>query len=152
MKKFLVLNGANLNMLGIREPDIYGKNTYKDLIKMLKSYAKSHKIKVVCRQSNHEGTLIDEIQSAYFRRFDGIVFNPGGYTHTSVSLADALKAVQIPTAEVHISNVSAREDFRQISYIRPACAVTIAGQGFAGYTKALDFLTYKEKQRREKKI
>lgn len=150
MKKFLVLNGANLNMLGIREPDIYGKNTYKDLIKMLKSYAKARKIKIVFCQSNHEGTLIDEIQRAYFRRFDGIVFNPGGYTHTSVSLADAIKAVQIPTAEVHISDVSAREDFRKISYIRPVCAVTIAGQGFAGYTKALDFLTdYIEKQRRE---
>ena len=153
MKKFLVLNGANLNMLGIREPDIYGKNTYKDLLKMLKIYAKTHKIKVICRQSNHEGALIDEIQRAYFRHFDGIVLNPGGYTHTSVSLADALKAVKIPTAEVHISNVSAREDFRQISYIRPVCAVTITGQGLAGYTQALDFLeNYTEKQRREEKL
>ena len=140
MKKFLVLNGANLNMLGIREPNIYGKNTYKDLIKILKNYAKTHKIKVFCRQSNHEGVLIDEIQRAYFKNFDGIVINPGGYTHTSVSLADALKAVKIPAAEVHISDVSTREEFRKISYIRSVCAATITGHGIFGYTEALDFL------------
>ncbi len=147
MKKFLVLNGANLNLLGIREPEIYGNTTYKQLIKTLKDYAKSHKIKVIFRQSNHEGTLIDEIQRAYFKRYDGIVLNPGGYTHTSIALADALKAVNIPAAEVHISDITAREDFRKVSYIRPVCVTTIAGKGLAGYTEALDVLIETAKTR-----
>ena len=147
MKKFLVLNGANLNLLGIREPDIYGKTTYKQLIKTLKNYAKSHKIKIIFRRSNHEGTLIDEIQRAYFKRYDGIVINPGGYAHTSVAPADALKAVNIPAAEVHISDIAAREDFRQISYIRPVCVTTVAGKGIAGYAEALDVLIEAAKKR-----
>lgn len=140
MKKFLILNGANLNMLGIREPNVYGKQTYKELLSLIRAHAKKIGVKAYFYQSNHEGDLIDAIQRAYFKKFDGIVLNPGGYTHTSVALADALKAVSLPCAEVHISDVSKREDFRQISYVRAACVTTIAGEGFLGYIKALDFL------------
>jgi 3-dehydroquinate dehydratase type II len=137
--KLLVLNGPNLNMLGIREPEIYGKETYDDLCRMVKEHAEKRGVEVSLYQSNHEGDLIDRIQMAY-GDVDGIVFNPGGYTHTSVALADAVKAVGIPTVEVHISDVSSREDFRQISYIRAACIATVAGHGLKGYLEAMDLL------------
>ena len=137
--KFLVINGPNLNMLGIREPHVYGSATYKDLTEKIEAFAATvgHEVKIV--QSNHEGVLVDTIQEAY-GVYDGIVINPAAYTHTSVALLDALKAVGIPTVEVHISDVSRREDFRQVSYIRPYCVKTIAGHGFDGYTEALAFL------------
>ena len=137
--KLLVLNGPNLNMLGIREPDIYGKETYDDLCRMVKEHAEKRGVDVALYQSNHEGDLIDRIQMAY-GEIDGIVFNPGGYTHTSIALCDAVKAVGIPTVEVHISDVSSREDFRQISYIRAACIATVAGHGLKGYLEAMDLL------------
>ena len=135
----LVLNGPNLNMLGIREPGIYGAQTYADLVTMIKEKAAALGIFVDVRQTNHEGTLVDWIQEAY-GKFDGIVINPAAYTHTSVAILDAVKAVSIPTVEVHISDVSKREDFRQVSYIRQACVKTIAGRGFAGYLEAMEFL------------
>ena len=137
--KILVINGPNLNMLGIREPDIYGKSTYKDLTDMIEAYCEEKGVEVKCYQSNHEGALVDEIQSAYGTK-DGIVINPGAYTHTSVALLDALKAVGIPAVEVHISKVDEREDFRQISYIRNYCEKTITGLGFDGYIKAIEYL------------
>lgn len=138
--RILVLNGPNLNMLGIREPDIYGKSTYKDLVEMIEAHCSDKGIEVQCLQSNHEGTLVDYIQQAYFDKVDGIVINPGAYTHTSVALLDALKAVQIPTVEVHISAVNEREDFRQISYVSYIAKKTIMGKGFDGYIEAIDFL------------
>ncbi len=137
--KFLVLNGPNLNMLGIREPQIYGKETYKDLCDMINTFATEKGIEVEIYQSNHEGDLVDKIQSAY-KNADGIVINPAAYTHTSVALLDALKAVGIPTVEVHISDVSLREDFRQISFVRSYCMATITGHGFNGYLEALELL------------
>lgn len=137
--KILVINGPNLNMLGIREPDIYGKSTYKDLCDLISDYANRKGITVKFFQSNHEGALVDEIQAAY-QNFDGIVINPGAYTHTSVALLDAVKTVGIPTVEVHISAVENREDFRQVSFIRAACIKTITGLGFDGYLRAIDTL------------
>ncbi len=137
--KFLVINGPNLNMLGIREPEVYGKQTYNDLCALINDFANSRGIDVEIYQSNHEGDLVDKIQSAY-NNTDGIVINPAAYTHTSVALLDALKAVGIPTVEVHISDVSLREDFRQISFIRPYCKATIKGHGFNGYLEALELL------------
>ena len=137
--KLLVINGPTLNMLGVREPAVYGKETYDDLCRMVKEHAEKRGVDVALYQSNHEGDLIDRIQLAY-GTVDGIVINPGGYTHTSVALLDAVKAVGIPTVEVHISDVSKREDFRQISYIRAACIATIAGRGFDGYLEAMDLL------------
>lgn len=137
--KILVLNGPNLNMLGIREPDIYGKNTYADLCNLINNYATQKGVEVKLFQSNHEGVLVDEIQGAY-GRFDGIVINPAAYTHTSVALLDAIKSVGIPTVEVHISMVETREDFRQISFVRAACIKTITGLGFDGYLRAIDTL------------
>ena len=128
-------------MLGIREPDIYGKESYEYLIEMLKKHANEKGVEISFYQSNHEGALVDAIQQAYFDKIDGIVFNPAAYTHTSVAIADALKAVGIPTVEVHISDVSAREDFRQISYIRDIAVKTISGRGLEGYKLALDYLT-----------
>ncbi len=138
--KILVINGPNINMLGIREPDIYGEATYADLCSFIENYCKENGIDVELFQSNHEGDLVDAIQAA-LRKFDGIVINPAAYTHTSVALLDAVKAVSIPTVEVHISEVSRREAFRQVSYIRSACIKTICGEGFAGYTSAIKFLT-----------
>lgn len=138
--KILVLNGPNLNMLGIREPDIYGASTYDDLVSMIEDHCASKGIEVKCLQSNHEGDLVDYIQQAYFDKVDGIVINPGAYTHTSVALLDALKAVQIPAVEVHISKVNERESFRQISYVSYYCSKTITGKGFDGYIEAIDFL------------
>ena len=137
--KLLVLNGPNLNMLGVREPEIYGKETYDDLCRMVKEHAEKRGVDVALYQSNHEGDLIDRIQMAY-GEIDGIVFNPGGYTHTSVALCDAVKAVEIPTVEVHISDVASREDFRQVSYIRAACIATVSGHGLKGYLEAMDLL------------
>ncbi len=138
--KILVLNGPNINMLGIREPEIYGSDSYKDLLELIAAHAQDKGVAVEFYQSNHEGSLVDEIQKAYFSGVDGIVFNPAAYTHTSVAIADAVKGVGIPTVEVHISEVSEREDFRQVSYVRAACVKTICGRGFAGYTEAIDYL------------
>lgn len=138
----LVINGPNLNMLGIREPDIYGKETYGALVEKIENYADENDVTVKCFQSNHEGDLVDVIQSAY-GAFDGIVINPGAYTHTSVAILDALKAVAIPTVEVHISDVDSREEFRQISYVRLACFETISGKGTDGYLLAIDALKRK---------
>ena len=138
--KILVLNGPNLNMLGIREPDIYGNSTYEDLISLIEDHCSDKGIEVKCLQSNHEGDLVDYIQKAYFEKYDGIVINPGAYTHTSVALLDALKAVSLPAVEVHISKVDEREAFRQISYVSYYCSKTIIGKGFDGYIEAIDFL------------
>ena len=135
----LVINGPNLNMLGIREPDIYGRETYEDLCRKIREYAERKGVQVTLYQSNHEGDLVDVIQQAYGKT-DGIVINPGGYTHTSVAIPDALKAVAIPAVEVHISDVDAREDFRKISYVRAACVKTIAGHGTNGYLEAIELL------------
>ncbi len=137
--KILVINGPNLNMLGIREPGIYGKDSYDSLLAMLKKHADELDVALETYQSNHEGDLVDEIQRAY-GRIDGIVINPGAYTHTSIALLDALKAVGIPAVEVHISKVEEREEFRSISYIRLACVKTITGHGLAGYLEAMDYL------------
>ena len=137
--KILVMNGPNLNMLGLREPGIYGSETYQDLLEFIRRSAEEEGIEVECFQSNHEGALVDRIQEA-FGVFDGIVINPGAYTHTSIALLDAVKAVNIPTVEVHISDVSKREDFRQVSYIRQACVRTYMGLGFEGYRQGLLFL------------
>ncbi len=137
--KILVINGPNLNMLGIREPAIYGSATYNDLVLMLQKRADELGIEAEFYQSNHEGDLVDKIQAA-FGNTDGIVINPGAYTHTSVALLDAIKAVGIPTVEVHISDPDTREEFRKISYIRLACAKTIKGKGFAGYVEAMEWL------------
>ena len=138
--KIYVLNGPNLNMLGIREPEHYGKATYADLCDKVKAHAEKRGIEVVLFQSNHEGALVDKIQEAYFEGADGIVINPGAYTHTSIALYDAVKAVALPCVEVHISKVEEREEFRQISYIRAACIKTISGHGFDGYIEAIDHL------------
>jgi 3-dehydroquinate dehydratase-2 len=138
--KILVLNGPNINMLGIREPALYGSQSYDALLARIRAHCAARGIDVEFYQSNHEGALVDRIQSA-FGAIDGIVFNPAAYTHTSVALLDALKAVNIPTVEVHISDVSTREDFRQISFVRQACIATIAGHGFDGYTEAIDLLS-----------
>ena len=137
--KILVINGPNLNMLGIREPGIYGSENYNSLLEKISAHAEKKNVEVAFFQSNHEGDLVDKIQEA-FGVFDGIVINPGAYTHTSIAILDAVKAVGIPTVEVHISDVSKREDFRQISYIRLAAAKTITGLGTDGYLRAVDFL------------
>lgn len=137
--KILVINGPNLNMLGIREPSHYGRETYADLVNKTENYCKEKGIGCECYQSNHEGCLVDKIQEAY-GKFDGIVINPGAYTHTSIAILDAVKSVMIPTVEVHISKVEEREDFRQISYIRLAAVKTITGLGTDGYLRAIDFL------------
>lgn len=137
--KILVINGPNINMLGIREPEIYGAETFQGLCKRIEEFAAEKGVEVELYQSNHEGDLVDKIQAAYGDA-DGIVINPGAYTHTSVALLDALKAVSIPAVEVHISDVSAREDFRQVSYIRAFCAATIAGHGTRGYLEAMELL------------
>lgn len=137
--KILVINGPNINMLGIREPDIYGKNTFADLLALLEETAQAENITVHQYQSNHEGALVDKIQEAY-GVYDGIVINPAAYTHTSVAILDALKSVSIPAVEVHISDVDARESFRQISYAGMACVKTIKGHGLEGYREAILYL------------
>lgn len=137
--KILVINGPNLNMLGIREPQIYGSQTYDDLCRFIGEHCGRIGVSVEFFQSNHEGDLVDKIQEAY-GKIDGIVINPGAYTHTSVALLDAVKSVGIPTVEVHISDPDTREEFRKLSYIRLACVKTFKGLGFKGYTDAVDFL------------
>lgn len=137
--KLLVLNGPNLNFIGIREPQIYGKQTYSDLCEFLNNYAKQKNIELEIKQTNHEGVLVDFIQQAYFDQVDGIIINPGAYTHTSVAILDAVKSVNIKCIEVHLSDVTKREDFRQVSYIRNACVKSIMGKGFNGYIEAMDY-------------
>lgn len=137
--KVLVINGPNINMLGIREPGIYGKNTFSDLLSLLRTTSKELGIEIEQYQSNHEGDLVDKIQWAY-GKIDGIVINPAAYTHTSVAILDALKSVSIPSVEVHISDVDARESFRQISYAGLACCKTIKGHGLEGYREAIQYL------------
>ena len=138
--KIYLLNGPNLNMLGIREPDIYGKESYASLLELVSGHAEKLGIELVCYQSNHEGDLVDKIQEAYFEKGDGIVINPGAYTHTSIALLDAVKSVALPTVEVHISKVDEREEFRQTSYIGMACVKTITGMGLNGYVEAINYL------------
>ena len=137
--KFLVINGPNLNMLGIREPGVYGSETYEDLLSLIRRTAEAEGVEVGFFQSNHEGALVDAIQQAY-GVYDGLILNPGAYTHTSIAILDALKAVRLPAVEVHISDVSRREPFRQISYAGMACVKTYMGLGFDGYCQALLFL------------
>lgn len=140
--KILVLNGPNINMLGIREPDIYGKQTYHNLLQLIQDTAKQESLEIEHYQSNHEGALVDKIQDAY-GKFDGIVINPAAYTHTSIAILDALKAVSIPAVEIHISDVSKREAFRQVSYAGLACEKSIIGQGIDGYRQAILYLKEK---------
>ena len=140
--RILVINGPNLNMLGIREPDIYGKQTFQDLLDMLSKLQMKYDICIDQFQSNHEGELVDSIQAAY-NQYDGIVINPAAYTHTSIAILDALKAVGLPAVEVHISNLDNRESFRQISYAGMACEKTIKGQGLDGYRQAIEYLLHK---------
>lgn len=138
--KLLVINGPNLNMLGIREPSHYGTETFESLCNRIKDFAVKSGNDISLYQSNHEGDLVDAIQQAYFNGTEGIVINPGAYTHTSIALRDALSAVKIPAVEVHISDVNSREDFRKISYVRDICVKTISGHGTAGYFEAIDYL------------
>ena len=141
--KLLVINGVNLNMLGIREKNLYGTQDYRALVKFIRAEAEKRGIKAKCVQSNCEGRIVTEIQRAY-RKFDGIIINAGAYTHTSVAILDALKAVDIPAVEVHLTDIYAREDFRHVSYISLAAKKTICGKGFAGYAEAMDFLSGKK--------
>lgn len=140
--KIMIINGPNLNLLGVREPEIYGRETYADLLDKIRSHAKLRGVEVEFYQSNHEGDLVDCIQSTY-RRCDGIVINPAAYTHTSIALLDAVKSVGVPTVEVHISNPDSREEFRHVSYIRQACVASICGHGTNGYLEAIDLLLSK---------
>lgn len=140
--KILIINGPNINMLGVREPDIYGKNTYADLIELIKKHCENKDIEPEFYQSNHEGDIVDKIQASYGNT-DGIVINPAAYTHTSVAILDALKAVAIPTVEVHISDINTRDEFRKFSYVSLYAEKTIVGKGFAGYTEAIDYLIRK---------
>lgn len=145
--KILILNGPNLNLLGLREPDIYGTESYQALLDSIDETCRKAEIEYEVFQSNHEGALVDKIQEAY-GKFDGIVINPAAYTHTSVAILDALKAVGLPTVEVHLSDIHRREPFRKLSYISPACLKTIVGKGFAGYWEALLFLKEYERKTR----
>ncbi|MBR2929760.1 MAG: 3-dehydroquinate dehydratase [Clostridia bacterium] len=143
--KLYILNGPNLNMLGIREPDHYGTTTYEDLCEMIREHCEDLVVECVLRQTNHEGELVDYIQEAYFEDADGIVINPGAYTHTSIAILDAAKATRLPLVEVHISKVEEREAYRQVSYIREAAIATITGKGTAGYLEAIDLLCVKKR-------
>ena len=138
MKRILVINGPNINMLGIREPGIYGERTYADLLEYIGASAEECGVEAECFQSNSEGAIVDKIQQAH-GKFHGIIINPAAYTHTSIDIPDALKAVGIPAAEVHLSDINKREAYRRISYTSEACLTTIAGKGFAGYREALRF-------------
>ena len=138
--KIYILNGPNINMLGIREPQHYGSTSYQQLLELIEAHCKKRGVVPVLKQSNHEGDLVDWIQEAYFEGADGIVINPGAYTHTSIAILDAVKAVSLPTVEVHISKVEEREAFRQVSYVRSACMKTITGHGTNGYLEAIDLL------------
>ena len=142
--KILVLNGPNLNMLGIREPALYGRKSYDALVEMIRLHAEEKGCEVQFFQSNHEGALVDAIQQAYFDGTDGLIINAGAYTHTSTALLDALKSVEIPAVEVHITDPDTREGFRRVSYLRAACKKTIAGHGLAGYLEAMDYLLERE--------
>ena len=142
MKKIIVLHGSNLNMLGIREPEIYGKKTYKDLVKFIKDEAKKAGVKCKVVNSNHEGDIVEFIQKAR-GKYDGIIINAGAYTHTSIAIADALSAVKIPTVEVHLTDVNAREDYRKRSFISPIAEKVIVGKGFSGYAEAITYLSKK---------
>ncbi len=136
--KLLIINGPNLNLLGLREPEIYGKESYADLLERIKVYCNKKKIEVDFFQSNHEGSLVDRIQNA-FGKYDGLILNPGAYTHTSIAIPDAVRAVGLPTVEVHISDPDRREDYRKINYIRAACVFTVKGRGTQGYLDAVDY-------------
>ncbi|MDD7700295.1 MAG: 3-dehydroquinate dehydratase [Eubacteriales bacterium] len=149
MKEIWVLNGPNLNLLGLREPAIYGRENYEALCRKIRAHAEKRGVRVSVFQSNHEGALVDEIQRAYGRA-DGLILNPGAYTHTSVALLDALLAVGIPAVEVHISDLSKREAFRQQSFVRAACVLTVTGEGTDGYLHAMDYLLDRVLQEREK--
>ena len=142
--KILVINGPNMNLLGLREPDIYGRQTYADLVAVLQQKAGELGVEISFMQSNHEGDLVDAIQNAW-PDTDGIIINPAAYTHTSVAILDAVKAVGIPTVEVHMSDVKSRDDFRQVSYIRQACIATFMGKGFGSYLEALELLAGNKK-------
>ncbi len=144
--KILIINGPNLNFLGIREPSVYGSKTYDDLTNFLNQEGAKRNINLDIRQTNHEGLIIDYIQEAYFNKYDGIIINPGGYTHYSVAIRDALSSVMIPTIEVHLSNILEREDFRKISLIKDVCVKSIYGKGFDGYLEALEYFYKKENQ------
>ena len=137
--KILVINGVNLNMLGVREPDKYGEKSYSELVSIIKGYAKEKGVKVKCFQSNYEGKIVERIQKAY-KKYDGIIINPGAFTHTSVAILDALKAVNIPTVEVHITDVENREEFRRVSYVSLVAFKKISGKGFDGYLEGIDAL------------
>lgn len=139
--KILVINGPNLNFLGIREKNLYGNNTYEDLCNMIKEFGIKEQIDIELFQSNHEGAIVDKIQEAYFNQVDGIVINPGAYTHTSIAILDALKSVSIKTVEVHITNINEREEYRKHSYIKEAASLSIIGHGFKGYIEAIEYLT-----------
>ena len=142
--KILVINGPNLNLLGVREPAIYGSGTYQELLALIRAHAEKNGAEVSFFQSNHEGALVDAIQQAYFDGVEGIILNPAAYTHTSVALLDAVKAVGIPTVEVHVSDPDGREDFRHVSYIRTACVATVKGKGLSGYLEALRLLAERQ--------
>ena len=144
MKTIFVINGPNLNLLGIREPGIYGKTTYDGLLEEIQSYCTKKEVRPVFVQSNHEGDLVDAIHRAFFEKAWGVVINPGAYTHTSIALLDAVKGTGLPTVEVHISDVNSRESFRRVSYIREACLATISGHGIKGYLEAIDLLLARE--------
>ncbi len=144
MKKIFIINGPNLNLLGVREPDIYGRETYDGLVANIRQHCLAKGVEAIFVQSNHEGDLVDAIHRAYFEGAVGAVINPGAYTHTSIALLDAVKATSLPTVEVHISDVDSREDFRRVSYIRAACIATVSGHGTAGYPEAVDLLLARE--------
>jgi len=145
--KILVINGANLNMLGVREPELYGKTDYRSLVKSIKQHAKKSGVFVKCVQSNYEGKIVEFIQKAY-KKYDGIVINPGAYTHTSVAILDALKSVDIPTVEVHITDVDSREAFRKISYVGKYAFAKVSGKGINGYNEAIDIIVQKLSEKR----
>lgn len=141
MKRIMFINGANLNLLGIREKNLYGSESYEDLIHLIKTEAEKRQVAADCRQSNHEGDLVDWIQEAYFKHYDGVVINPGAYTHTSLALGDAVHGVApLPVVEVHITDIDEREAYRHISYEAPYCLAQIKGHGFAGYIEAMDLI------------
>lgn len=141
MKRIMFINGANLNLLGIREKNLYGSESYEDLIHLIETEAEKRQVAADCRQSNHEGDLVDWIQEAYFKHYDGVVINPGAYTHTSLALGDAVHGVApLPVVEVHITDIDEREAYRHISYEAPYCLAQIKGHGFAGYIEAMDLI------------
>ena len=143
--KFVVINGPNINFLGIREPEIYGSDTYASLLELIAKHARERGVEVDFFQSNHEGAIVDRVQQAYFEKADGIIINPAAYTHTSVAILDALKAVALPAVEVHLTDIQERESFRHVSYAGMACEKTFAGLGFEGYRRAVEYLVNRGK-------